>query len=85
MIAGASVSKAASYCRLWVGQCADLSPFMRQPVETQNPLHGELSHGIVTQEVHQGVQAGRGSTAGSGGIARRGARELEVNPTVLHR
>jgi len=33
----------------------DLSPFLRQPVKTQNPMNGELSHGIVTQEVHQGV------------------------------
>jgi DNA-binding NtrC family response regulator len=26
----------------------DLSRFLRQPVKTQNPLNGELSHGIVS-------------------------------------
>ena len=26
----------------------DLPPILRQPVKTQNPLNGELSHGIVT-------------------------------------
>jgi hypothetical protein len=43
----------------------DLPPFLTQPVKTQNPLNGELSHGIVTQAVHQGVQAGRCTAAGS--------------------
>ncbi len=31
------------------------SPFLRQVVKTQNPLNGELSHGVVTQAVHEGV------------------------------
>jgi group II intron reverse transcriptase/maturase len=44
----------------------DLPPKMRQPVKTQNPLNGGLSHGIVSQAVHQGVQAGRGTAAGRG-------------------
>ena len=26
----------------------DLSPVLRQMVKTQNPLNGELSHGVVT-------------------------------------
>jgi len=26
----------------------DLPPFLRQTVKTQNPLNGELSHGIVS-------------------------------------
>jgi hypothetical protein len=33
----------------------DLPPKMRQLVKTQNPLNGELSHGIISQAVHQGV------------------------------
>jgi hypothetical protein len=31
------------------------SPELRQVVKTQNPLNGELSHGVVTQTVHEGV------------------------------
>jgi hypothetical protein len=30
----------------------DLSPVLTQPVKTQNPSNGELSHGIVAQAVH---------------------------------
>ena len=60
----------------------DLSPFLTQTVKTQNPLNGELSHGIVTQDVHQGVQAGRCTASGSIAEVSRG---VEVNPNVLHR
>lgn len=49
----------------------DLSPFLTQTVKTQNPLNGELSHGSVTQAVHQGVQAGRRTAAGIGGSGPR--------------
>ena len=31
------------------------SPFLRQVVKAQNPLNGELSHGVITQAVHEGV------------------------------
>jgi hypothetical protein len=51
----------------------DLSPFLTQTVKTQNPMNGELSHGSVTQAVHQGVQAGRRTAAGIRGIAGRGS------------
>ena len=37
----------------------DLPPFLTQSVKTQNPCKGELSHGVVEKDVHQGVQAGR--------------------------
>ena len=33
----------------------DLPPFLTQPVKTQNPSKGELSHGAVEKDVHQGV------------------------------
>jgi hypothetical protein len=36
----------------------NLPPFLTQPVETQNPSKGELSHGVVEKDVHEGVQAG---------------------------
>ena len=39
----------------WLTNELDLSRFLRQPVKTQNPSNGELSHGIVTQAVHTGV------------------------------
>ncbi len=51
------------------GDELDLPPFLRQTVKTQNPMNGELSHGFVTQAIHEGIQAGRGSAAGSRGIA----------------
>ena len=41
--------------------------------------------GLSRRTVHEGVQAGRGAAAGSGGIAGEVARALEVNPNVLHR
>jgi ParB/RepB/Spo0J family partition protein len=44
----------------------DLPPKLRQPVKTRFSANGELSHGYVTQEVHQGIQVGGGSTAGIG-------------------
>src|SRR6266852_8824417 len=50
----------------------DLPPFLTQPVKTQNPFKGELSHGIVEKDVHEGVQAGRGPAAGAREFARRG-------------
>src|ERR1019366_427372 len=50
----------------------DLSPFLTQPVKTQNPFKGELSHGIVEEDVQQGVQAGRGAAAGARGFPGRG-------------
>lgn len=31
------------------------SPLLRQVVKTQNPLNGELSHGVVTPSFHEGV------------------------------
>src|SRR5579864_1283028 len=49
----------------------DLSPFLRQPVKTQNPFKGELSHGIVEKDVYQGVQAGGGAAVGARGIYGR--------------
>jgi inositol oxygenase len=58
----------------------DLPPFLRQPVKTQNPTNGELSHGIVTQEVHQGVQAGRRTASGSRGFDGRGGARAGSQP-----
>jgi hypothetical protein len=46
---------------------------------------GELSHGIVSQAVYQGVQAGRGEAAGKWRFDRGGGPGLEVNANVLHR
>src|SRR5215831_14334592 len=50
----------------------DLSPKLKQAVKTQNPSKGELSHGVVEKDVHQGVQAGCGPAAGARGVAGRG-------------
>jgi transposase-like protein len=63
----------------------DLPPFLTQPVKTQNPMNGELSHGIVTQAVHQGVQTGRSTRLEAGVSLAEVARGLEVSPNVLDR
>src|ERR1700730_4423416 len=56
----------------------ELSPFLRQPVKTQNsanrsktPLNGGLSHGFVSTAVHQGVHAGRRAATGNGSLDRK--------------
>ena len=38
-------------------------PKLRQVVKAQNPSKGELSHGVVTQTVHERVQIGRRAAA----------------------
>src|SRR5579883_2003592 len=48
----------------------DLYGDLRQPVKTQNPSKGKLSHGLVEKDVHQGVQAGRGAALGARGVDR---------------
>ena len=63
----------------------DLSPILRQTVKTQISLDGELSPGIVTKAVHQGVQTGRRPAAGTRVSIAEAARALEVGPNVLQR
>jgi hypothetical protein len=62
------------------GDNLDLSPFLTQPVKTQNPSKGELSHGVVEKDVHEGVQAGGGSASGAGGIHGRGSSRAGSEP-----
>src|SRR5580700_11233429 len=62
-----------NYGTLWVSRAGlDLPPFLTQPVKTQNPSKGELSHGVVEKDVHEGVQAGCGAAAGTREFDRRG-------------
>src|ERR1700688_2594263 len=56
----------------YLSDIVDLSPFLTQPVKTQNPFKGELSHGVVEKNVHEGVQAGCGAAAGTREFDRRG-------------
>jgi hypothetical protein len=54
------------------------SPKLRQVIKIQNPLNGELSHGVVTQAVHERVLVGRRAAAGTryldgGGCTRVGS------------
>src|SRR5450432_4079009 len=58
----------------------DLSPFLRQAVKTQNPFKGELSHGIVEKDFHQGVQAGGDPAVGTRGIAGRSGSRFGSEP-----
>jgi len=37
-----------TFAGLFLGVTVDLPPFLTQLVKTQNPMNGELSHGIVT-------------------------------------
>ena len=62
-----------------------MSPFLTQPVKTQDPSKGELSHGVVEKDVHQGVQAGCRAALERGSSIGEVARALEVNPNVLRR
>ena len=58
----------------------DLPPFLTQPVKTQNPFKGELSHGVVKKDVQQGVQASRGAADGARGFARRSGAGVGSEP-----
>src|SRR5207245_11080201 len=61
--------------------CLDLSPLLRQPVKTQDPANGGMSHGIVsTEEVLTGVQAGRPSAAGMGPSVAMVGCAFDVSP-----
>ena len=51
----AKMNKALDEVRAGESPRMDLPPFLTQMVKTQNPLNGELSHGVVTQAVHEGV------------------------------
>lgn len=62
--------------RVWL----DLPPFLTQAVKTQNPFKGELSHGVVKKNVHQGVQAGCGAAAGARGFPWRGCAGAGSKP-----
>jgi hypothetical protein len=53
-----------------VGDQLDWTPILRQPDRAQFSANGELCHGIVTQEVHSGVQGSRRAAAGVGGLGR---------------
>ena len=37
----------------------ELSRFLRQTVKSQNSMNGELTHGIVSKEVHERDETGR--------------------------
>jgi transposase-like protein len=62
-----------------------LAPKMRQPVKTQNPLNGGLSHGIVSQAVTKEFKPAAVRRLEEGISIAEVARGLEVNPKVLHR
>jgi hypothetical protein len=44
----------------------ELSPKLRQTVKSQNSANGELTHGIVSTEVHEGSETGCDPAAGDG-------------------
>jgi hypothetical protein len=44
----------------------ELSPKLRQTVKSQNSANGELTHGIVSTEVHKGSNTGGDTAAGDG-------------------
>src|ERR1700693_3184531 len=50
----------------------ELSRFLRQTVKSQNSWNGELTHGNVSTEVHEGSKSGGDSAAGWWGIDRGG-------------
>ena len=54
----------------------DLSRFLRQTVKSQKPANGELTHGTVSTEVHEGSKSGGHSATGCGGIGRGGGARV---------
>src|SRR5712692_4508017 len=72
---GASVAEVARAFEVNPNVLLEWSPFLRQTVKTQNsangmkmPSKGGLSHGFVSTAVYEGVQAGRDTAAGDGGV-----------------
>ena len=55
----------------------ELPPFLTQSGKTQNPFKGELSHGVITKVVYEGVQAGCGAAIGARGNYRRSGAGVE--------
>src|SRR3990170_6433833 len=58
----------------------DLPPKVRQPVKAHNSLNGGMSHGIVSQAIHEGVQVGGHRTAGARGFAGGGGTGTGSEP-----
>jgi hypothetical protein len=48
----------------------DLSPILRQTVKSQKSMNGELTHGLVSTEVHTRSENGCDSAAGNGVVGR---------------
>jgi DNA primase len=58
---------------------------LTQAVKTQNPFKGELSHGVVEKDLHQGVQTGRCAAAGFPCVALMGSSMSEAQEELLMR
>ena len=71
-LAGGAIRSARVFRPTSCALSVDLSPILRQTVKSQNSANGELTHGIVTTEVHKRNETGCGSAAGSGLDCRRG-------------
>ena len=54
-ILGLSVGYALAYFLKPPANRLDLHRDVKQPVKTQSPFNGELSHGPVAKDIHQGV------------------------------
>ena len=63
----------------------DLSPFLTQPVKTQNPFKGELSHGLSRRTFTKEFKLSAVRRLEQGVSIGEVARALEVNANVLHR
>ena len=62
-----------------------MPPFVTQPVKTQDPSKGELSHGIVEKDVTKEFKLAAVRRLEQGVSIGEAARALEVDPNVLHR
>ena len=68
--------EAAKWYRMAAEQGNAMARFLRQTVKSQKPLNGELTHGIVSTEVHEGSKSYCHSAVGCWGIGRRGGSRV---------
>jgi hypothetical protein len=58
-----------------------LVPKLRQTVKSQTSANGELTHGIVSTEIHKRNETGCDTAAGNGLVGRRSGLRLKSTPT----
>src|ERR1035438_5052001 len=61
------------------------TPKLRQRINAHRRKKENVIHGVVSAEVHSGIQESRSAAAGAWGGGREVSRGCEMNANVLHR